>query len=186
MADYSDEQLIKDYLEGNKQTLEVLIGRYLKPIYGFVYRYLGDAHNAEDVTQDVFVKIWRNLKKFDRDKNFKTWIFTIAKNTCLDFLKKKRTVVFSEYETEDGENYLADNIADLSPLPPEILERTDIAQMLSAVMQKLSPEHRVVLFLHYNDHLTFREIAEALEEPIHTVKSRHRRALIMLRKLLDT
>jgi len=68
MKNYSDRKLIADYLKGDEKSLEILIQQYLKPIYNFVYRYAGNAQDAEDITQDVFVKVWRNLKKFDRQK----------------------------------------------------------------------------------------------------------------------
>ncbi len=180
----TDEQLIFSYLDSDEKSLELLIREYLKPIYSFAYRYIGNAQDAEDITQEVFVKVWRNLKKFDQSKIFKTWIFSIAKNTAIDFLKKKRVIPFSEFETEDGENMLTDTLADPSPLPQELLERADMAQLLNSAMEKLSPKYRMVLFLRYNDHFNFREIAEALGEPLHTIASRHRRALVMLKKLL--
>ncbi len=63
MQECSDEQLINSYLKGNEKALEILVSRYLKPIYNFTYRYVGDTHYAEDITQEVFVKMWRNLKK---------------------------------------------------------------------------------------------------------------------------
>lgn len=184
MEDYSDEQLIADYLAGDEKSLEILIKRYLKPIYSFVYRYVGNPQEAEDITQDVFVKVWKNLKKFNQGRSFKTWIFSIAKNASLDFLRKKKATPFSKFENGEGENTLIGTLADSSPLPDEILERAGIAEMLNAVMKRLAPKYRMVLFLRYNDHFTFREIAEILGEPLNTIKSRHRRALIMLRKLL--
>src|SRR3989338_146778 len=96
--DRSDQQLIADYLTGDEKSLKILYGRYLKPIYSFVYRYVGGGQDVEDVTQDAFVKVWRNLKKFDQNKSFKTWIFSIAKNTAIDFLKKKKAIPFSEFD----------------------------------------------------------------------------------------
>ena len=86
----SDKQLIINYLKGDEKSLELLIQSYLKPIYSFVYRCTGNTQDAEDVTQEVFVKVWRNLKKFDQRKSFKTWIFAIAKNTAFDHLKKRK------------------------------------------------------------------------------------------------
>ena len=180
----SDEQLIGDYLKGDEKSLELLIQNYLKPIYSFAYSYVGNAHDADDVTQEVFVKIWRNLKKFDQRKSFKTWIFSIAKNTALDHLKKKKAIPFSEFENEEGKNRITETLADLSFLPDELFERASIAQMLTLAMEKLSSKYRVVLFLRYNDNFTFREIAESLDESLNTVKSRHRRALGILKKLL--
>lgn len=182
--DRSDQQLIADYLAGGEKSLEVLFGRYLQPIYSFAYRYVGNGHDAEDVAQDVFVKAWRNLKKFDQRKSFKTWIFAIAKNTAFDHLKKKKTIPFSEFENEEGENMITETLADPAPLPHELLEKAGMAQLLTSAMDALSPKYRMVLFLRCNDHFSFREIAESLGESLHTITSRHRRALIKLKELL--
>jgi len=181
----SDQQLVSDYFLGDEKSLELLFGRYLKPIYSFVCRYIGGGQDAEDVTQEAFVKVWKNLKNFDQQKSFKTWIFSIAKNTALDFLKKKKAIPFSEFENEEGENIITETLADPSPLPHEFLEKAGMAQALTSAMEKLSPKYRMVLFLRYNDHFSFREIAESLDEPLPTITSRHRRALIMLRNLLN-
>lgn len=81
-----DNQLIAEYLQGREQALEILINKYLGQIYGFVYRLVGKPEEAEDITQEVFVKVWRSLKKFDKEKSFKPWLFKIAKNTAMDFL----------------------------------------------------------------------------------------------------
>ncbi|MBI2515114.1 sigma-70 family RNA polymerase sigma factor [Candidatus Wolfebacteria bacterium] len=192
MKEYSDAELVVKYLEGDGASLEFLIKRYVKPIYGFVYKYVENAKDVEDITQDVFVKMWRNLKKpilglprgFNPDKgSFKTWIFQIAKNTAIDFLKKKKATPFSAFENEAGENTFTETLIDLAPLPQELLEKAGMAQMLNSVMEKLSPKYRVVLSLRYNDHLTFREIAESLGGSLNTVKSRHRRALVMLKNI---
>ncbi|OGF65360.1 hypothetical protein A2Z53_01940 [Candidatus Giovannonibacteria bacterium RIFCSPHIGHO2_02_42_15] len=181
----ADEQLITDYLNGDEKSFEFLIQRYLKPIYSFTYRYVGSGQEAEDITQETFIKVWHNLKKFDKSKSFKTWIFSIAKNTAIDFLKKKRAIPFSEFEKEDGGNAIIDTLADPSPLSLELLEKAGMAKILNVAMEKLSPQYRMVLFLRYNDHFNFREIAESLGEPLNTVKSQHRRALVMLKKLLS-
>lgn len=182
--DRSDQQLIADYLTGDEKSLELLVERYLKTIYSFVYRYVGNGQDADDVTQDVFVKVWHNLKKFDQQKSFKTWVFTIAKNASINALKKKKSIPFSNFENEAGENVILETLADPAPLPLEILERQGLAQVLSQAMDKLAPQYRMVLFLRYNDHFNFREIAESLGESLNTIKSRHRRALIQLKELL--
>lgn len=185
----SDKQLITNYLEGDEESLKILVKRYLRPIYSFVYRFIGDSHSAEDITQEVFIKVWRNLKKFNQQKSFKTWIFSIAKNTSIDWFRKKKTVPFSNFSAQSGsasdeENMLTKTLVDPAPLPDKLLERANTSQMLTSVIEKLSQKYRTVLFLRYNDHFNFREIAEALGEPLYTIKSRHRRALIMLKKFL--
>jgi len=180
----SDEQLINAYFNGGTETMEELVRRYLKPIYKFVCRVLGSAADADDVTQEVFIKTWRQLKKFDQTKSFKPWIFTIAKNSCLDFLKKKRAIPFSEFENETGENLLTETLIDESPLPPELFERQEIIAHVLAALDKLTPAHKMVVLLHYHHNFTFEEIAVTLDAPMNTVKSRYRRALIKLRELL--
>lgn len=165
MKTFTDEQLVANYLKGDEESLEILIRRYLKPLYSFVFRFVGNSQEVEDITQEVFVKVWRNLKKFDKNKRFKTWIFAIAKNTCFDWQKKKKSLPL----------YFAEAIRDPSPIFNEPLDR---------ILGRLSPKYRMVLFLRYNDHFTFREIAEVLGESINTVKSKHRRGISLLRKLL--
>lgn len=174
-------QLLKKYKKGDRNAFEVLVKRYLQPIYSFVHRFVGDSRGAEDVTQDVFVKAWKNARKFDTTRSFKTWLFSIAKNASLDFLKKKKTIPFSAFDDEEGRNFIEETIADQLPLPQEIMEKTDDANALNLVLEKLSPKYRIVLFLRYNDHFTFREIAESLSTPLHTVKSWHQRGVKMLR-----
>lgn len=184
MENFSDQQLINNYLAGDKQSLEILVKRYLKPVYGFLYRYLNNNQDAEDITQEVFVKAWRHLKEFNPQKKFKTWILSIAKNAAIDFLRKRKVAVFSEFENENGENALMESLVDPSPLPDKFLEQKDLSQTLGQIIKKLPPQYQIILYLRYNDHFTFKEIAESLEEPLNTVKSRHRRALLMLKKRL--
>lgn len=96
MQNYTDQQLIAAYLKGDEKSLEILIKRYLNPIYGFAYRYVKDQQNAEDITQETFLKVWKNIKKYDKNKSFKAWIYTIAKNTVLDFIKKEKAdIIFT-------------------------------------------------------------------------------------------
>lgn len=183
MSDVSDEKLIAQYLAGDEESLRVLFKQYLKPIYNFVCYYLNDSTEAEDVVQEVFIKVWKNLKKFKQNKKFKAWIFSIAKNACFDALRKKKEIVFSEFETESG-NVLADSLVDEAPLPSEIFERQEISQILASAIEKLPLKYRTVLLLHYNDHFDIKEIAELLDKPSETIKSRHYRGIVLLRKIL--
>lgn len=196
MSVNSDEQLISNYLKGDEKSLEILIGRYLKPIYNFVYQYTRSLDEAEDITQEVFVKVWRNLKKFNpkkshfakigdrQEKSFKAWLFTIARNTSIDAIRKKKSISFSEFENEEGKNVLIDRLVDPAPLPNKISEQLDLARILSTAMEKLSSKYRLVLSLRYNDNFTFQEIAESLDESPNTIRSRHRRALAYLNRIL--
>jgi len=181
MENINDETLIRKYLEGDENSLEVLIKKYLKPIYNFLYRYLENQQDAEDATQKTFIKVWRNLKKFDQKRSFKIWIFQIAKNTAIDFIRKKKEILFSEFENE----VLNKKIIDPASLKAtEISEKAEISQKINLIVKTLPSKYRMILLLHYNDHFTFREIAEILNEPLNTIKSRHQRAILILRKIL--
>lgn len=183
MENLTDEQLIHNYLSGDEEALRPLFSRYLGPIYNFVVRCAG-VEEAEDITQNIFINAWKNFKKFDESKKFKTWIFAIAKNASINWLKKKKPKVFSEFENQEGENFLEESIHDPAPLPEELFDMADLNGQVDSAVEKLAPNYRAVLSLHYNNGLTFREIAESLEEPVDTIKSRHRRAIIMLKKIL--
>jgi RNA polymerase sigma-70 factor (ECF subfamily) len=184
MNNIEDKILIKQYLKGDGKSFEILVLKYLKPIYNFACWYIKNRQDAEDITQEVFIKVWRNLKKFDENKKFKAWIFQIAKNAALDFLKKKKEILFSEFENEQGENFFIKKLVNPSPLPNEILEKTEISQKLASIINELPKKYRIVLILHYNDHFTFKEISEILGEPLNTIKSRHQRTILILKKRL--
>ena len=179
MKTYTDEQLVANYLKGDEKSLEILIKRYLKLIYSFTFRFVGDGQEAEDITQETFVKVWRNFKKFNQKKKFKTWIFQIAKNTCFDFLRKKK-----KFSTSDLERYFY--LTDLNILPDEISEKATLKEKIQGATEKLSSKARQILNLYYNQGLTLREIAQTLNESINTVKSRHRRAIEILRNRLKS
>jgi RNA polymerase sigma-70 factor (ECF subfamily) len=185
MNKLSDEQLVSKYLNGEKKALEVLISRYLKPIYNFAYSFSGDAEAAEDITQDAFVKVWRNIKRFDQNKKFKTWIFEIAKNTSIDFNRKRKTIPFSRFENDGGENKFIENLIDFSPLPLEIFELKEWKNKINGAIGKLSEKYKEIMILRYEDQMTFREISELTGESINTVKSRYRRGLSQLKKSLN-
>jgi RNA polymerase sigma factor (sigma-70 family) len=176
-----DEKLIKDFLAGDDASFELLLKRYLKPIYNFLFQLTGDRSALDDLTQIIFVKAWKNLRRFDQSRSFKTWLYSIAKNTAYDFLKKKKSTPFSFFENSDGYNKL-EEIEEDKILPDEILDRKNLISELEQKINNLPKNYRLILLLHYKDDLTLMEIAEILNAPYNTVKSQHQRALISLKK----
>ncbi|MDD5431032.1 MAG: RNA polymerase sigma factor [Candidatus Pacebacteria bacterium] len=182
--DRIDSQNIEEYLNGNENALELVIERYFRAVYSFVYRLVGNKQDANDIAQEVFVKVWKNIKKYKTSQKFKAWLFAIAKNTSIDWLRKKKEEVFSEFENEDGESVLENNLIDPAPLADKIIARAEKAKSLEKLLEKLPINYRAVLVLKYEEGFTFEEIGEVLEKPLNTVKSQYRRALIALRGLL--
>ncbi len=185
MQNYSDQQLVAAYLKGDQKALEVLIRRYLGLIYRFVFSYVNNAACAQDVTQETFLKAWRNIKKFDQQKTFKTWLYVIAKNTAIDFTRKKTDIPFSTFENNSGQNPLIDNLVDESWLPDRIAQQINAKDILALAMEKLSLKYRKILSLYYQKNYNLREISQMLREPLNTVKSRHRRGLAHLRQYIS-
>ncbi len=182
-----DEALVKASLSGDEGAFAILVEQHLSLVYKFVYRYLRNLDDANDVTQETFIKAWKHLRRFDTSKRFTPWLLTIAKNTALDFIKRKKPVLFSKIEEGDGDldAFLAPYL-EAPELPAEIVARKEVRADLEVALQGIAPDYRAVLSLLYNDHLKFREIAEMLREPIETIKSKHRRGLALLRKALGS
>ncbi|MFA6193305.1 MAG: sigma-70 family RNA polymerase sigma factor [Parcubacteria group bacterium] len=177
----TENRIVEKILSGDDEAFAEIVKIYLEQVYNFVFRLAGDRDAVEDLTQETFVKAWKNLKRFDQKRSFRTWLFTIAKNTAFDWLKKKKEIPFSTFTDEEGESWL-ENIADENILPDEILERKNIAEELDKILQKLPPHYRAILLLHYREGFSLHEIAEILGEPYNTIKSRHQRGLGKLKE----
>ena len=183
----SDTDLIEKAKAGDDAAFAALLNRHLPALYAFASRYAGDVARADDISQDAWVKIWKNLRRFDSKKHFKTWAFTIVKNTALDYLKKeKRSTPLSRFDTEEGFNPIADTLEDDEALPEKLFQLKELGVVLETTLQKLPDTHREVLLLRYKEELSLEEIATVMNRPINTVKSWHLRGLSSLRKLLPS
>lgn len=182
-----DRDLITAYVNGDEHALAELIDRHTKSVYNFVYRLTDDPTRAEDITQETFIKAWKHLKTFRLEENFRTWIFTIARNTTIDHLRKKHTLPFSVLSKKniDGDVLaFEETLESLEPTPEEIAVLNEQKVFLERALFQISASSREVLLLRYNEDLTFDEIGKIVGKPLHTVKSQHRRALQELRKHL--
>lgn len=178
----SDRQLIREFLGGSDPAFKNLLKKYLKPVYNFLYQLAGDKSALDDLAQETFIKAWKNMCSFDQGKNFKAWLFAIAKNTAYDYFKKKKTIPFSMFADEEGGNKL-ENIPEDEILPPELLEKADAAKELEAALSKIPDRYRIVLLMRYKDDFSLQEIAGILNLSYNTIKSRHQRGLKALRRI---
>jgi len=177
----TDEQLIEEYFSDTPEAFDELVHRYLKPIYNFLYSMSKDREVADELTQETFLKVWKNLKKFQSDKNFKVWLYAIARNVLIDWFRKKKNINFSQLDISE-EVLFEDTLIDLEPLPPEIFERQEIMTELESALETISPNQKLIISLHDREDLTFEEIAEITKKPTNTVKSQYRRGILALRK----
>ncbi len=176
-------QWVEDSIKGDQNAFAELVRNYTAQIYNFSYRLCGNVQTAEDVTQETFIKVWKNLKKYDPKQSFRAWIFTIARNTTTDHLRKKTSVPFSNLDHEDRS--FDETIASDDEHVEDHFGKIEDVEYFKILLEKLSPDYQEVLTLYYQNNLTFDEIGAVLGKSINTVKSQHRRALIKLRELMN-
>jgi RNA polymerase sigma-70 factor (ECF subfamily) len=187
MEELSDKELVAKYLEtGEGEYLEQLIKLSMKGVYNFSLSLVKNESVAEDITQTTFVKVWKNLKKFDQTKSFKSWVFQIAKNTALDYFRTKKAVPVSIFDDEEGNNPVADLMTDGELLPDEIFEKEEEKSKVISAVQKLPETYRELFVLKLAEDLSLEEIAEVFGVSINTIKSRYRRGLMILKKEIET
>jgi RNA polymerase sigma factor (sigma-70 family) len=182
----SDGILAQQSLAGDQQAFETLVQRYSTPLFNFICRFLGDYDQACDILQQVFLQLYLSLPNLRTGDPLKAWLFQVARNRCLDELRRKRAIHFSELElvTDDDELSPLAAMPDTDPLPEELAERRDLRECLQKAIQTLPPKFRSVVLLRYAAQLSFSEIGQVLNMPEATAKTYFQRAKPLLRATL--
>ncbi len=182
----SDEVLAKQILAGDEDAFAVLAQRYSSSLFNFICRFLNDYDAASDILQHVFTQLYLSLPKLRIGDPLKPWLFQVARNRCLDELRRKRGIPFSEFQvaSDDEELSLLESIPDSSPLPEDIAEQHDVQQILQEAISQLPPKFRSVVLLRYASQLSFAEIGQALQMPEATAKTYFQRSKPLLRAAL--
>ncbi len=157
-----DGVLIKKYFDGDEGAFTALVEKHIDSVYAFSLRLTGDAHIAEDATQQTFINAWKRLALYDTKRRLITWLLAIARNASIDIMRKKKGVPLSYFESAEGGNVLIDTTEDPEPLPDELFARKELGEELNRAIATLSFSEREVLTLHYEEGLTFEEIGEML------------------------
>ncbi len=184
----SDEVVAKRAQEGDMPAFEELYGRYRNAILNFIYRMIGNRQTAEEVAQEVFIKVYVNLRVFDTAKSFATWIYTIARNLAKNSLRDKK--YFRNMSLEENISgtdeimKLKDVIADTAPGPETIAEDADLAEEAQRVLNLLPEEYREVIALCSIQGLSYKEAAAILECSAATISVRLNEAKELFMKKL--
>jgi RNA polymerase sigma-70 factor (ECF subfamily) len=179
----SDEELVEEFQRGDPYAFDVLVGRWDRKIQGAIYRIMGPEEDVRDLCQETLLKAYRALGTFKKEARFSSWLYQIALNVCRDRLRrrKSRPQVSLDELMETGE------VAPFGrgPSPLDLIEARDLSRAVAAAMESLPQEQREVVVLKEYQGMTFLEIAQALDVPISTVKTRLYRGLSLLRQRLE-
>ncbi len=185
----SDEKLLLERAKsGDIEAFEKLIMGSEKKVYNIALKMTGSHDDAMDLSQEVFIKVYKSLNKFKEEASFFTWIYRITHNICIDEIRKKKKVVSisldEEYESDNGN--ISRQFADNSLGPLEQLEIKEDMVILKKAIVKLSPQHRVALIMRDIQGMTYEQISEILKCPQGTVKSRINRARYELKEIIKS
>lgn len=185
MIEIEELQCIRKAAQGDAAAFEELVVRYQGQVFNLCLRMTADAEDAADLTQEAFVKVWKSLDTFQFDAAFSTWLYRLASNCCLDFLrsKKRRPTVSLTMETEEEDEQTLD-VSDDAPTPEEAAISKEERETLRLAMQSIDAEQRQILTLRVVNDLSYSDIARVLGIREGTVKSRLSRARESLRKKL--
>lgn len=176
----NDHEIIKKINAGDTTAFELIIEDYKRLVYNIVFRMVQNTKDVEDLCQDVFVKVYRNLSSFQFQSKLSTWIGTIAYNTTINYLKKKRVKLKDELGKNSAfEDYISDENT-----PQDDTEMGDLAHRLKTEIESLPIQFRTILSLFHLEEMSYSEIAEITKLPEGTVKSYLFRARKLLKEQL--
>lgn len=171
------DQLIERCLQGDQLAWEAIVRQYRRKVFNVAYKFVGKHDEAEDLTQEIFLKLFKSLETFDRRANFQTWLISVSRNLCIDHyrsVRKERETI--DRDVDAGE--LSPTSADIGPYA--VLEQSDRRALLRQALDALAPTLRSAVLLRDIQELSYQEIAEQLHLPEGTVKSRINRGRLEL------
>lgn len=186
LAQEQDQQLVERVQQGDKRAFDMLVLKYQHKIYALVMRFVHDIQEAQDVAQEAFIKAYRAIGNFRGESAFYTWLYRIAINTAKNHLVAKgRRPPDVDVDADDAEFFMGDNgLKDLDT-PEHALLRDEIERVVHKTIQQLPEDLRTALTLRESDGLSYEEIAEVMQCPVGTVRSRIFRAREAVDKALQ-
>ena len=174
--------LIRRCLDGDQQAWNEIVNRHWRKVFNIAYKFVGKSDKAEDLTQDIFLKIYKSLDTFDRRANFQTWLFSISRNLCIDHyrtIRREREVIDHRVDTTEVWH------ADTRRNAYGDLEHKERVKLLRSALKQLAPTLRKAVIMRDLKEMTYHEIAKALNVPEGTIKSRINRGRTELTRQLE-
>ncbi|WML58119.1 RNA polymerase sigma factor SigW [Neobacillus sp. PS2-9] len=176
---------IKQVIKGDQDAFGEIVEIYKNSVYQLCFRMLGNRHEAEDVAQEAFIRAYVNIKSFNQDLKFSTWLFRIATNLCIDRMRKKKPDYYLDSEVAGTEGLtMYAQVPSNTPLPENEVESLELHETVQQEILKLPEKYRSAIVLKYIEELSLNEISEILDLPLGTVKTRIHRGREALRQQL--
>jgi len=181
-----DRILVSAAKSGDQKAFEDLMKKYRKSVYYMLLKMVYNPDDAEDLTQEAFAKAFTSLHKFDSKFAFSTWLFRIATNNCIDFIRKKKLLTYSidQPVDEDSDRPFFIDIRDKNYNPNEEMIHSERSQIIHEAVEKLPQRYKILVQMRYFDEKAYEELAEELNLPLGTVKAQLHRARELLNELL--
>ena len=181
-----DDALIRRAAQKDEQAFEQLMLLHQKAVYNICYRMAGNAEDALDLSQEVFLKLWRTLEQYQFDAAFSTWLYRMTQNACIDFLRRQKRQQHASLTVSDDEAAGKElSVPDPAPLPEDRVIFNEKQEVIRTAMNALPPDFREILELRVVRNLPYEQIAQIMGLPVGTVKSRLARARLQLKKRLE-
>ncbi|MGP4074027.1 RNA polymerase sigma factor SigW [Piscibacillus sp. B03] len=183
--DFRLAQLIKQVKKGNHEAFGEIIEHYQHGIYQHCYRMLGNHHDAQEMTQETFVRAYTSIQSFKQKNKFAPWLYRIATNLSIDWMRKKKPLhILDQPISDDYNSTYVDQIIQEGPTPEESVQDQELNNTIQQAILELPSKYRAVIVLKYVRDLSLEEIAETLDLPVGTVKTHLHRGREALRKSL--
>lgn len=185
MESFIIKESIRQVKKGDQAAFEEIVLLFQNRIYHHCFRMIGNAHEAEDIAQEAFIRAYTNIHTFDNNRKFSTWLFRIATNLTIDRLRKRKPDYYldAEFKGMEGLN-LYSQLSTNEPDPEDEVTRLELQHRIHKEILSLSPIYRSIIILRYIDEFSLKEISEILDIPLGTVKTRIHRGREALRKKL--
>ena len=184
-AKETDSTLINQAKSGDAQAYDKLLNKYRNSVYNLVYRMVRDIEEAEDLTQEAFIKAFNSLAQFNEDYAFSTWLYKIATNNCIDFFRKRKLQTLSlDKPIQYKDSEIHQEIPDPELNPEKSILASERSSIIREAIETLPEKYYTAIVLRHTEEKSYEEIAEILRLPIGTVKARIFRAREMLNKAL--
>jgi RNA polymerase sigma factor (sigma-70 family) len=181
-----DAELIRRSLAGDQRACRDLVLRYQRQVFSVLMRVVRSPQDAEDLTQETFVRMFRALERYDPERPFTAWLFTIATRLGIDHLRRRRIKTVSlNYTEPGGSEERTIDVEDPGLLPDEVTSHAEEEVRARDLIDSLPEHYRIVVVLRHQQDLSYEEIAEALNMPLGTVKARIHRARALLKDRIE-